>query len=185
MTSEQWRSFVAVEENEERILEKSKTRWRIRVNHKELHPMRYDELINFLKTQAKISAIELSNNDENPDWKEVYAFNEIKDDLDISRRTHTRVPIMGTLTCYTDEGPSDMRMISISEAGIGANCERQMQVGEKFSATIKSQNLRIAINCKCEVLYLGAKGFVGLGFSSLPPDFKMALEDYINKFTGN
>lgn len=154
--------------------------WKVRVEGQEKNPLKYSELISYLKTLKDFSAVDISH--DNGPWKEVYSVPRVVEDLGISRRSHPRVPIVGTLACESPKGSFSCRVISISEGGLGINDAKNLQIGERFKATLTSPNLFITINTTCEVVYVGNDGYAGLRFLGLPDEFKSSIIEYVNKF---
>jgi len=155
--------------------------WKVRVEGREKSPMKYPELISFLKTMTDYSAVDISP-EGSSSWKEVYAVPRVVEDLGISRRSHPRVPIVGTLKCESPKGEFTCRVISISEGGLGVNDAQNLQIGERFEGTLTSPNLFVTINSTCEVVYVGNDGYAGLRFIGLPTEFKSSIIEYVNKF---
>lgn len=155
--------------------------WRIRVEGQELPPRKYSELITYLKTLSDYSFVDIAA-DENSPWKEVYSIPRVVEDLGISRRSHPRVPIVGTLTCDGAKGAFTCRVISISEGGLGINDARNLQIGERFEGVLTSPNLFVTIPMTCEVVYVGGDGYAGLRFVGLPVEHKSSIIEYVNKF---
>ncbi len=156
--------------------------WKMRVEGREQPPLRYSQLIAELKKMPDLSAVDVCT-EASSVWKEVYAIPRIIDDLGISRRSHPRVPIVGTLTCEGPRGDFSCRVISISEGGLGVNDARNLRIGERFQATLTSPNLFITVNTTCEVVYVGNDGYAGLRFVGLPEEFKSSIIEYVRKFS--
>lgn len=156
-------------------------RWKIRLGKIESGPFEWDQFIQELKKHSDFDGI-LVNNDRQPDWQEVYLVPKVADELGISRRAHARVPIMGTLHCEMSQGAMDVKVISISEGGLGVSGAERLKIGENFRAALVSPNLFQTINCQCETVYLGAEGYAGLRFVNLPVEGKSAVIEYIKKF---
>ncbi|WII71024.1 PilZ domain-containing protein [Bdellovibrio sp. 22V] len=156
--------------------------WHVRVEGQQKAPLKYNELISYLKTLTDYSAVDIRP-DSNPAWKEVYSVPRVVDDLGISRRSHPRVPMVGTLVCQGPKGEFKCRVISISEGGLGVNDAQNLQIGERFEATLTSPNLFVTINATCEVVYVGNDGYAGLRFVELGEEFKSSIIEYVNKFT--
>lgn len=155
--------------------------WYVRVEGKEKTPLSYSDLISYLKTLTDFSAVDVRP-DSNSPWKEIYAVPRVVEELGISRRSHPRVPIVGTLACSGANGDFTGRVISISEGGLGINDAKNLQIGERFKATLTSPNLFVTINTTCEVVYVGNDGYAGLRFVGLPAEFKSSIIEYVNKF---
>ncbi|MBC7371514.1 MAG: PilZ domain-containing protein, partial [Bdellovibrionaceae bacterium] len=145
--------------------------WKMRIDHKELTPMNLDELVEHLKDYTDLSPVRIWT-EGFEEWKEVFQVQKVMEELGISRRTHPRVPIMGTLKTDASAGAVTAKVISISEGGIGVNSASGLQIGEKINAAITSPNLFIPIHANLEVVYVGADGYAGLRFLALPNEAK-------------
>lgn len=157
--------------------------WKVRIEGKETGPMKYKDLISFLKKLTDYSTVDICEDSGGSMWREIYAVPRVADDLGISRRSHPRVPIVGTLKCDSDtKGKFTCRVISISEGGLGINDAKDLQIGETFEATLTSPNLFVTITSTCEVVYVGHDGYAGLRFVGLPTEFKSSIIEYVNKF---
>lgn len=155
--------------------------WKLRIEGKEHPPMKYSEMLAQLRALHDFSIADVCPA-ESTQWKEIYAVPRIADDLGVTRRSHPRVPIVGTLTCQAPQGNINCRVISISEGGLGINGATGLQIGEQFKATLNSPNLYVTIDATCEVLYVGQDGYAGLRFVYLPEEFKSSIIEYVRKF---
>lgn len=155
--------------------------WRYRYEGKEYGPVSFKALMDVLKSKSDFSDFVVSNEIQK-EWQEIYLVAKICDELGISRRAHPRVPIMASLTCETPRGPVTIKIISISEGGLGASEASALKVAEKYKATLTSANLYSSINCLVEVMYVGSEGYAGLQFLNLPAESKSTIITYINKF---
>jgi hypothetical protein len=181
MSPDKWR-VVLKALNAQAALENQRNRqWKMRVDHKELTPMTVEELVEQLKDYTDLSPVRIWT-DGFDEWKEVYQVQKVMEELGISRRSHPRVPIMGTLKTDATAGAINAKMISISEGGIGVNNAKGLTIGEKFNAILSSPNLFMPINANIEVVYVGADGYAGLRFLMLPSEARSAIVDYVKKF---
>ena len=156
--------------------------WRTRVEGREQPPMLYSEMINYLKTLKDFSSVDIFI-EKVGQWREIYALQQIADDLGISRRSHPRVPILGTLEAESEtKGKFNCRVISISEGGLGVTEVRNLQIGDRFTGTLNSPNLYMQIQAICDVVYVGNDGYAGLRFANLPIEAKSSIIEYVNKF---
>ncbi|HWU44210.1 MAG TPA: PilZ domain-containing protein, partial [Bdellovibrio sp.] len=179
MNLERWRQYLR-EAPSTKSEDLNSQPWKIRVDSVEREPMRYSDLISYLKTLNDFSTVDLSY--MNSGWREIYAFQKVVEELGISRRSHPRVPIVGTLEITRPEGNLSCRVISISEGGLGINDAVNLHIGERFSAVLTSPNLYVTINAGCEVVYVGDDGYAGIRFTGLPEEFKSSIIEYVNKF---
>lgn len=155
--------------------------WHYRHEGKEYGPMTFRAMMDVLKTHSDFENFVVYN-EVHKEWQELYLVGKICDELGISRRVHPRVPIMASLVCETPRGAVTIKIISISEGGLGASEASQLKVGEKYKATLTSSNLYTSLNCMIEVMYLGAEGYAGLRFLNLPAESRSTIITYINKF---
>lgn len=156
-------------------------RWKFRFEDQESPLMTFEELLQNLRRDIDFSTVYLWN-EKAPQWREVFHFQNVVEELEITRRVHPRVPIMGDLHCELPEGRTTVKVISVSEGGIGVSGAVGLVLGQKFKATLQSSNLLAPINCTCEVMYVGEAGYAGIRFASLPMEARSALVEYINRF---
>lgn len=155
--------------------------WRLKLGEDISGPFTYDEFIEALKKVVDFSLVEISNEPAGR-WRDIYAFQKVVDELGITRRAHPRVPIMGTLTVETPQGPQPIRVVSISQGGLGISDGPPLAIGDKVKGVLKSANLYSELPCNCEVVYIGDAGYVGLRFLQMPADAQSAVIEYVNKF---
>ncbi|HPI41180.1 MAG TPA: PilZ domain-containing protein, partial [Pseudobdellovibrionaceae bacterium] len=159
--------------------------WRARVEGKESDLLKYDELIDYLKSLKDLNNIEVWM-DAQKKWKDLFAVNRIVDTLGVSRRSHPRVPIIGNLHCESPaKGNFDVKVITISEGGTGVVEAKSVRIGDRFKGTLDSPNLFSKIVSQFEVLYVGKDGYAGLKFVGLPLEFKTQIIEYVNKFSND
>ncbi|MGZ3745667.1 MAG: PilZ domain-containing protein [Pseudobdellovibrionaceae bacterium] len=178
---EAWKLAVKALADQQSLEQQTSRQWKMRVGHKELTPMGFDELIENLKDYTDLTPVRIWSEGFD-DWKEVFQVQKIADELGVSRRKHLRVPVMGSMKASTEAGEINAKIISISEGGIGVNNAKSLQIGENFSAKLSSPNLFMDLTCKMEVVYVGADGYAGLRFLSLPSDAKSVIVEYVKKF---
>ncbi len=178
---DRWRTATKALIDQLALEQQSSRQWKMRVDHKELTPMTLEELIEQLKDYTDLSPVRVWT-DGFDDWKEVFQVRKIMDELGISRRSHSRVPIMGSLKATAGLGELNAKIISISEGGIGVNSAKGLQIGEKFPAALGSPNLFMNITCNMEVVYVGADGYAGMRFLGLPSEARSAIIEYVKKF---
>lgn len=176
-----WRQKIRSLAVEVKKSDENQATWLIRTEGKESQPMSYKEMITYLKSIKDFSSIDLCNLEQRK-WKELYAFQRVADDLGITRRSHPRVPIMGTLHGESPQGAVQAKIISISEGGLGVTDATKLRIGDRIKGTLTSPNLFMTINCSCDVVFVGEDGYAGLKFASIPIDAKSSIIAYVNKF---
>lgn len=182
MTASRWRQALKEGPYSSALAPEAPGLWKIRIGGKEEKPCLYTDLIKYLKTLSDLDSVDVSPHGATNNWKEVFAYPQIVEELGITRRNFARVPLIGTLTCENDEGEFTCRVISISEGGLGVNDAKNFQIGQQFKATLQSANLFVTIPTTCEVVYVGGDGYAGLRFVGLPTEYKSSIVEYVNKF---
>lgn len=178
-----WKKFLQDFDGQVQTQRKQNLRmWKVRASGVESAPMPQDSLIGYLKAQQDLNQVQIWT-DGYTDWKDVFQIHKIMDELGVSRRTHPRVPIMGTLECEGASGNSIVKAVSISENGLGVTDAEKFKIGEKFKVQLKSPNLYNAIHATVEVVYVGQDGHAGLKFSSIHSESKSMIVEYVKKFS--
>lgn len=183
MKPEEWRAALRTEGSalSEQVAAADRV-WRYRsLSGKEQGPFTYDVLLTHLKSLPDYGDIQVLGEGFS-EWRDVYDVQKLVDELGISRRTHQRVPIMGTLTIEMPEGPRHLKVTSISEGGVGLTEAENFPVGETFKGTLSSPNLFQEIPCTGEVVYAGPDGSAGVRFLQIPADAQAAVVEYVRKF---
>lgn len=178
---EKWRLTVKAMLAQQALEQQSTRQWKMKVDNKELTPMSLDELIEHLKDYTDLSPVRIWTEGFD-DWKEVFQVRKVMDELGISRRSHPRVPMMGSLKATAGIGELNAKIISISEGGVGVNSAKGLQIGETFPAVLTSPNLFVSITCNIEVVYVSADGYAGMRFLVLPDEARSAIIEYVKKF---
>jgi len=178
---DKWRLALKALLAQQAMEQQGSRQWKMQVDGKELTPMSMEELIEHLKDYTDLSMVRVWT-DGFDDWKEVFQVRKIMEELGVSRRSHPRVPIMGSLKAQASFGELNAKIISISEGGIGVNSAKGLQIGEQFTANLTSPNLFVGITCNMEVVYVGADGYAGMRFLGLPSEARSAIIEYVKKF---
>jgi hypothetical protein len=178
---DKWRLALKTLQAQQAVEQEHSRHWKMRVNNKELTPMKMEELIEHLKDYTDLSPVRIWTEGFD-DWKEVFQVRKIMDELGISRRSHPRVPIMGNVKGQASFGELHAKLISISEGGIGVNSSKGVQIGEQIPAKVSSPNLFVEINTTLEVVYVGADGYAGMRFLTVTGEAKSAIIEYVKKF---
>ncbi|MEK6772444.1 MAG: PilZ domain-containing protein [Bdellovibrionota bacterium] len=145
-------------------------------------PMGYQEMIFSLKKVKDYEDLQIWS-ESFEDWKSIFLLPSVSDDLGISRRKHSRVPIMGLLEAELDDkGTQSFRVISISQGGVGLSAAKSLKLGANFKGVITSINLNNTIHCDCNVTYAREDGYIGIEFGSLPAESLNTIVEYVKKF---
>jgi len=185
LSAERWHESL-LELNKQNSLhnQKLERQWRLLIDGQELKPMSHDEMIRLLRNKTDLTHVRIWTEGYS-DWKDIYQIHKIMDELGVSRRTHPRVPVMGSMNCDGPNGQFTGRLLSISEGGLGATEGPQAKIGDKLKVVIKSPNLNSYIHATVEVVYVGPNGYFGMKFMGLQTESRSLIIEYIRKFSEN
>lgn len=162
--------------------------YRVQVNFVDQPMMTKNELLALIAQQEDISVVAIQD-PKSKEWKEVYAYPDIVEKLGISRRKHARVPILAQFVGRTNRHDSfHARIITISEGGLGLTEVYDLKIGDEVEGQVTSPHFFQPINIRADVVYSGLDGYIGLNFSQINEESKVAIIDYMKKFgktTGN
>lgn len=119
-------------------------------------------------------------------WKSIFEFSEVMDDLGVSRREHTRAPLIANvqITRLGDiDTPEVLKAATLSIAGVGLNNANTLLKGEELQIMIKSEEFAAPIRARANVIYVSGNGNAGLRFLQLQPESQSIIYDYVKKFT--
>lgn len=145
-------------------------------------PLSYNDMIFELKKIHDYENLEIWSQSLG-EWKSIFMVPTVADQLGITRRRHSRVPIMGQLEAEFPSGEKQIyRVISISEGGVGLNLAKGLKLGDRFKGILTSAHLNITIHCDCHVTYIKDNGYVGVEFAPLAAEALNTIIEYVNKF---
>lgn len=155
--------------------------WVVKFEDTPQGPMTYDQLVQTLKAHPHPSETQIKQVTDS-DWKGIYEYPTLVEEVGITRRQHSRAPISGIFK-YTKNGAThEALMASISEGGIGILEAEGIAVGDTLKGEIQSPQLATAINCQCDVLYQQSDGNWGLRFVNLPAEYSSVIVEYALRF---
>jgi hypothetical protein len=182
LNPEKWLKLIRDLQQKENSANSAQERqWRVHMDGEELPPMSHDDMIRLLKEKTDLSNIRLWTEGYS-EWRDIYQIHKIMDELGVSRRSHPRVPIMGTLVCEGAGGQFTAKLLSISEGGLGATESGQVKIGERLKVVLKSPNMNAPIHATVEVVYIGTDGYFGTKFIALQSESQSLVTEYIKKF---
>ena len=156
--------------------------WRIKQGTFEAGPFIYDQMIQLLKAHPNAGEVLLYQESE-AEWKSIYAYPTVVEEVGITRRLHQRVPISGIFRYEKEGARYESLLSSISEGGIGIIEAQNVSVGDQLKGLIESPQLPISIHCTCEALYRQDDNSWGLRFIGLPLESKSLVVSYTQKFS--
>lgn len=172
------RTELPVKENETA----EEVKWYYKLHKQSFGPFVYADLIQNLKLVADLNAVYLKTDRPNETWADIYSFMHVVDELGISRRSHPRVPIKGIYEGECSTGPFSVKVITISEGGMGLHDNFKFKIGDRIKGTLKSENLFTSISCAADVVYVGADHYTGLKFYQITAESRSIIVEYVKKF---
>lgn len=156
--------------------------WSIKYDGQAQGPFTYDQLIQTLKAHPAAGEV-LVRQTPSSEWKGVYDFVALVDEVGITRRQHNRVPISGVLR-YTKNGMTfEALLASISQGGLGLLEAQGLVVGDQIRGEIVSSQLPMTLHCNCDVLYQQEDGNWGLRFVHPPVELLTVIVEYTRQFS--
>lgn len=178
-----WKDFLNQKNS---VLETAKAEpmWFFKYNDKESAALNFNELTSELKKITNYDGLYLKNDTQPNKWQSIFALPIIADELGITRRNTPRVPILGFLNGQRldDHTAIKAKVVTISEGGCGVTDGSGINAGTSLKGIIKSPNLNGDIHIHADVVYVGKDGYIGMQFSSISPESKSQIIEYVNKF---
>lgn len=145
-------------------------------------PISRAELITLLQWIENRSSVNLWTTGMNQ-WSNVFEFNEILDELGITRRASKRAPILGQIFLNQGKAEGSLAAVSVSETGLGIKLtESSLTLGSTLDATLVATAFDQKIPFKAQVMYVEDNGFGGLRFLELKPQDQRLLQQYVERF---
>lgn len=164
------------------IKDKSTEKYKVQINFLDQPLMTKEELITLISSTEDLSQISIYDI-KNKEWKDIYAFRELVDQLGLTRRKHPRVPILAQFTGTKGESTFfSARVVTISIGGLGLTDVFDLQVGDKISGQVSSPHFYSTMTIEAEVTYSGKDGYVGLKFTQVSDEAQSLITDYVNRF---
>lgn len=145
-------------------------------------PLTYQNLIRELKLHPMAGDLDIRQDPET-EYKLIYDFPALVDEVGVSRRKHERVPLSGVLIFTKNNQKLETLITTISVGGVGVQHSPFFTVGDHLRGEIKSPLLSTEIFCEVEVLSQHRDGNWGLRFVQLPYEFQTVIVSYIKKFS--
>ncbi len=163
--------------------ESRSTLWQYRFNDQESKIFKFDDLIEELHSLPTYDNVYVKS-DQDPKWQVLYTSQAITEKLGITRRTLSRVPIFGFFEGQNLSQNEEIRakLLTISEGGCGITEAMGLKIGHLIRGQLISPNLNQNIPVVGEVVYAGMGGEIGIKFSSVTPEIKSLVIEYITKF---
>ncbi len=185
----EWLSVSVWISSGEKILqnqnEKSKSAvWYLDLGGEPVGPLTQREMIDHLRGNKNLSRIKLWTVGLK-NWKSIYEFSDVMDEMGMSRRENARAPLMASaqITRHGEDGaPMLLKVATISVAGVGINDALALIKGEEIQVVIKSGEFSTPIRVHASVIYVSPNGNAGLKFHQLQPEIQSIIYDYTKKF---
>jgi hypothetical protein len=139
-------------------------------------------LIQEIKKSAHAGDLEIRQ-DPQTSYKSIYEFPTLVEEIGITRRRHSRVPLQGVFKYETSEGWQESSISTISHGGFGLQSAKSMTIGRLYKGEIVSPFLGSPIFCVVEALAKQKNESWGLRFDYLSDEGMSLLVSYIKKFS--
>lgn len=147
-----------------------------------LGPSTKTELITILSNLNNLSKIRVWKKGQEK-WATVYQYQDISDQLGITKRKFPRAPILGEVSIMKNGNESYAASATISAGGIGLTKAIGLAADDNVELTIRSPLLVLAIKAKAKVKH-NSQNYCGLEFVEISDDAKEIISEYVNQFEG-
>lgn len=156
--------------------------YRVQLNFVDQPLMSKPELLTFISKLTDVSKLSIQN-PKTKEWNEVFAYPDIVERLGLSRRKHSRVPILAQFTGKTNKHEQfNAKIVTISQGGVGFTEVFDLKIGDFVEGQIMSPQFFQPIHIKADVIYSGLDGYIGLKFTEINDESVAAIIDYVKKF---
>lgn len=159
--------------------------FRVQLNYVDQPLMTKPDLLTFISKLTDVSKLSIQN-PKTKEWNEVFAYPDIVERLGLSRRKHSRVPILAQFTGKSNKHPElAAKIVTISEGGMGFTEVFDLKIGDQVEGQIISPQFFQPLHVLADVIYSGLDGYIGLKFSQINDEAKSAIIEYAKKFGKN
>ncbi len=159
--------------------------WYLDLGGEPVGPLTHKEMIQHLRGNQNLSKVRLWTVGLK-NWKSIFEFSEVMDEMGVSRREHARAPLMANIqiTRHGDhQAPFKFKVATISVAGVGINSAQELTKGEELQITIACPEFVEPIRARANVIYISANGNAGIKFQNIQPEIQSLIHDYVKKFS--
>tara|TARA_B100001248_G_C27398210_1_gene467441 strand:+ start:4161 stop:4868 length:708 start_codon:yes stop_codon:yes gene_type:complete len=147
-----------------------------------LGPYTKKELTAILSNLENLSRIRVWKRGQEK-WATVYQYNDISDELGITKRQFQRAPIIGEVIVNVNGRATNHAAAMISEGGMGINNLSGLKPGSKMKITLRSPLLSMAISATAELRYTN-ENYSGMMFLEIDEDMVETIREYVRQFSG-
>lgn len=161
--------------------------WYVVTKEGEEGPLVQRELIEMLRGMPDLSRVRIRT-EGSKKTKPVYEVQDIIEIIGADRRESERVPITGDISLLRkNRAPHwlNLKAAEISLGGIGIDGAHDLQNGDHFTASLRSEDLPDELQFDGEVVYVSPKGMAGIRFVNLSLEATAAIHDYSQKFVSS
>lgn len=167
---------------EESISSQEEAVWYALKDGHTLGPNTKSQLIEILSSLANLSQVRVWKKGQEK-WSTVYQYNDISDQLGITKRKYPRAPIIGEVIIEDKKGKNSYVAATISEGGLGVTGQIHLNTGDEVDVVLRSPLLVTSVHAKAVVRHITEK-YCGLEYVNLHKETKGLLVDYVNQFKG-
>lgn len=150
-------------------------------------PLNQSQLLGFLKTIEDLSETRLWTEGMR-EWKNLYVFHKIIDDLGVARRRHPRAELQGQVVLKDPKQQNityTAQTETVSEGGMGLLSSGDLKIGKIYQLTYNGPDIFIPIRAKAEIIHMqenDKKQFhCGLRFTQIDEKYVAAIIEYVMK----
>lgn len=114
-----------------------------------------------------------------PSWGHIYEFQDLMEEVGVSRRQHPRAAITGSAVIKSADKTLLGQLVTISPGGCGVVGVEGLAPGEKMSLDLKSDAFNETLRLRAEVRYVTDSHFVGIKFENISTEALSRIIEYI------
>ena len=165
---------------ESRINNGEEAVWYALKNGHHIGPSTKQELIGILSDLNNLNKIRVWKRGQEK-WATVYQFNDISDELGITKRRHPRAPIIGEVILSQSGRQNSHIAASISEGGLGITGNSFLKVGTEIKLMLRSPLLVNAVSATAIVRHI-SDTYTGMEYLEIDDKFKEMISEYVAQF---
>jgi hypothetical protein len=153
--------------------------WHFAVDGNSKGPMNREELINELKTLRHKDEVLLWTKGMKS-WADLFEFDDLVEEIGMSRRAHPRVTIAGSLVVKDGENTFLGTLKSLSQGGFGAQqMTTSLAIGQIANVELRIEGIVDPIVTRAMVQYVSDQGVTGFRFDTINMEAKARVMDII------
>ncbi|MCB9026182.1 MAG: DUF4339 domain-containing protein [Bdellovibrionaceae bacterium] len=113
------------------------------------------------------------------DWLPLFEFEDLLNEIGISKRKHSRTNIQGQAIVEFNGQSYIGQLKTVSAGGCGISGINNLSIGSEVNLILKSNAFHQELRAKAEVRFISETGFIGFMFQAINSEDKATIINYI------